>query len=633
MSVPVSVSTPIPMPIPMPIPTTSPKALKGIKTIPEGSVFYEVFILDLRAHTFRIKLTLNNPAKNQVFNFPEWIAGSYMIRDFSKHLHNLSAKQNNRSLSLSQLSKSSWSAQCLESSKLTLEYDIYARDASVRGAWLDETRAFFNGTSLFFECAGHEHSPHYVFIHESLLNKPQSAATKLWSVYTSLAPVQVSKLGWGMYVAPNFEDLVDTPVLMSDAWCAKFEVRTGAHTVNHRIALTGASPSFDGDKLSADTKEICKTVIEFWHKKSKPVIKDYLFIVNVVQDGYGGLEHKTSTVLQCKRSDLPNLHKPAATEGYTGLLGLISHEYFHTWNVKRLRPREFEAYNFRGENYTEMLWFFEGFTSYYDDLLLRRSGLITDQQYLKLINKTIQQVTQTPGRHIQSVAKASLDAWIKYYKPDENTPNLTVSYYTKGALVALCFDLKLRAHNTSLDAVMRELFKRSGGGPISEADFLSVLSDLSKRSWRDELRNWVHGTGELPYTALLQNNGIKVERSADSIQQQLGVRTDESKSGVHIKVVLKGGLAQQSGFTAGDEWLGVEVPLGKGKSSAWRMNKLDDLMLFLGEAKHFDAIVCRDQRLLKLRVPFSIKQALADKNSVNLIIEDPVAIKRWLENS
>ena len=180
---------------------------------------------------------------------------------------------------------------------------------------------------------------------------------------------------------------------------------------------------------------------------------------------------------------------------------------------------------------------------------------------------------------------------------------------------------------------MRELFKRSGGGPISEADFLSVLSDLSKRSWRDELRNWVHGTGELPYTALLQNNGVKVERSADSIQQQLGVRTDESKSGVHIKVVLKGGLAQQSGFTAGDEWLGVEVPLGRGKSSAWRMNKLDDLKLYLGEAKHFDAIVCRDQRLLKLRVPFNIKQALADKNSVNLIIEDPVAIKRWLENS
>ena len=381
-----------------------------------------------------------------------------------------------------------------------------------------------------------------------------------------------------------------------------------------------------------------------------PVIDSYLFILNVVQDGYGGLEHKTSTVLQCKRADLPSLHKKQAkdaTEGYIGLLGLISHEYFHTWNVKRLCPSEFSSYRFNTENYTEMLWFFEGFTSYYDDLLLRRSGLITDTQYLKLLGKTINQVMQTPGRHVQSVASSSFDAWIKYYKADENTPNITVSYYTKGALIALCFDLKLRAHNTNLDNVMRELFKRSEGGPVSESDFHEVLKALSNRSWNLELKDWVHGVKELPCAALLQNQGVRVEYSANSLQQQLGLRLDESKNGLHIKIVLKDSVAQAAGFVAGDEWLGVRVldsKPGKTKSkfkkndlsstqfdsSSWRINKLDDLMLFLGKTKCFEALVCRDQRILTLRVNFDIETALADKSNQILTVEQEKKVRLWL---
>ena len=254
---------------------------------------------------------------------------------------------------------------------------------------------------------------------------------------------------------------------------------------------------------------------------------------------------------------------------------------------------------------------------------------------------------QTPGRHVQSVASSSFDAWIKYYKADENTPNITVSYYTKGALIALCFDLKLRAHNTNLDNVMRELFKRSEGGPVSESDFHEVLKALSNRSWNLELKDWVHGVKELPCAALLQNQGVRVEYSANSLQQQLGLRLDESKNGLHIKIVLKDSVAQAAGFVAGDEWLGVRVldsKPGKTKSkfkkndlsstqfdsSSWRINKLDDLMLFLGKTKCFEALVCRDQRILTLRVNFDIETALADKSNQILTVEQEKKVRLWL---
>ena len=253
---------------------------------------------------------------------------------------------------------------------------------------------------------------------------------------------------------------------MGTFWSGSFVARG----VPHRFVVSGASPSFDGERLLSDTQKICETQIDFWHGSSIKSIsakkrvphQNYVFMLNAVDDSYGGLEHRNSTALICSRKDLPRLGDASSKvtptkqmEGYTTLLGLISHEYFHTWNVKRLRPAEFSAYQYGAENYTQLLWFFEGFTSYYDDLLLRRAQLIDDATYLKLLNKTINQVQQTPGRLVQSVAQASFDAWVKYYRQDENTPNSTVSYYTKGALVALCFDLTLRAHGS-------EFTKRSG---------------------------------------------------------------------------------------------------------------------------------------------------------------------------
>jgi predicted metalloprotease with PDZ domain len=322
-------------------------------------------------------------------------------------------------------------------------------------------------------------------------------------------------------------------------------------------------------------------------------------MLNAVEDGYGGLEHRNSTALICNRRDLPSIDMKKMSEGYVTLLGLISHEYFHTWNVKQLRPAEFKRYDYTQENYTELLWFFEGFTSYYDDLLLRRAKLIDDAQYFKLLNKTINLVLQAPGRQVQSVAQASFDAWVKYYRQDENTPNATISYYTKGALVALCIDLTMRSEGRSnLDQVMRGLWVRCKGGPLSEADLVAELEAQTGRSWKREIKAWVHSTQELPLKTLLSSHGVVVHEDPPQMAQRLGLRVLEAQGVVQVKAVLRGGAAEKAGMAAGDEWWAVAS--AKAKSQTWRLKKLEELTLLLGNEKKAVATISRDQKVFAL---------------------------------
>jgi predicted metalloprotease with PDZ domain len=581
---------------------------------------YRVELADLKAHLFRLTLTIARPTALQRVSLPVWAPGSYMVREFSKNLQNLQARQNARALPLKQLDKCSWQISCDPELPLVLDYQIYALDNSVRTAWLDSARGFFNGSSLFLSVAGQEDSPHELEIAAS-----QDAAT--WSLATALSPKKISQRGFGSYQARNYDELVDCPVEMGKFWSGAF-VACG---VPHRFVVAGAPASFDGERLMADTQKICETEIRFWHAagkgtrgKHKPPYPSYLFMLNATDDAYGGLEHRNSTALIAARKDLPRLGADKVSEGYTTLLGLISHEYFHTWNVKRLRPAELTRYDYARENYTELLWFFEGFTSYYDDLLLRRAGLLDDAGYLKLLNKTINQVMQTPGRTVQSVAQASFDAWVKYYRQDENTPNATVSYYSKGSLVALCVDLSLRAMSEyTLDDVMRALWQRCQGGPMTEDDLATVLKELSGRSFARELARWVHGTGELPLRELLEQHGVAIADDPAQLAQQLGLRVTEGQA-IQIKTVLRGGAAEQAGFCAGDEWLGVEVGTGSA-AQGWRMTRLDDLPLYAGTQTRIRALVSRDKQLLRLALALP-----RSATSWRLSVRDGQRVKRWL---
>jgi predicted metalloprotease with PDZ domain len=487
--------------------------------------------------------------------------------------------------------------------------------------------------------------------------------------------------GFGRYRAQDYDQLVDCPVEMGLFWQGEFKARG----IAHRFVVSGAPPSFDGARLLADAQRICETAIDFWHPPhsqaaeavssastaSAPAFQNYLFLLNAVQDGYGGLEHCNSTALICQRADLPRFavasndeasaphqaNKAAPpNEGYTTLLGLISHEYFHAWNVKCLRPAELIPYDYSQENYTQLLWFFEGFTSYYDDLLLRRAQLIDDTTYLGLVQKNLRHLAQTPGRLVHSVAQASFEAWTKYYRPDENTPNATVSYYAKGAALALCLDLSLRQHSLqaglasviSLDDVMREVWKRTSAsdqqpGSVTESILLDALQSLTGRDWRTPLLDWVHGTQALPTHELLRAQGVAVSAQAPNVAQRLGLRASDAhepsnRSGaIKIKQVLRGSPAEQAGFAAGDEWLAV---------NDWRLSKLDDLGLLLPVSSGVQAqdsckaLVSRDGRLLKLDLPLAAiyaKPADQETNYVaaplpTLSIETPALASAWLED-
>ena len=581
-----------------------------------AAIHYRIDPAQTHARLYQVTLTVAAPAAGQELSLPVWIAGSYLVREFSKNLQSLRASQGDKAVALAQLDKHRWLAQCQSGTPLVLSYEVAAYDNSVRTAWLDGARGFFNATSLCLRVLGQEDEAH-------VLEVLQPPALAHWSLATGLAPEQVNAAGFGRYRARDYDELADCPVEMGAFWSASFS----ACGVPHRFIVAGAAPSFDGARLVRDAQRICEEAIRFWHGEERPPFDGYLFMLNAVHDGYGGLEHRNSTALICARRDLPRLGQSdkeiQASEGYTTLLGLISHEYFHTWNVKRLRPAEFARYDYARENYTELLWFFEGFTSYYDDLLLRRAGLLDHAGYLKLLTKTINQVLQTPGRRVQSVAQASFDAWVKYYRQDENTPNATVSYYTKGALVALCLDLALRRDGrTQLDEVMRALWQRCDGGPMAEADLLAVLQQLSGRDWAGEIAQWVHGTEELPLAELLGAHGITLQAEPAQTAQRLGLRVAEN-GGIQVKTVLHGGAAEAAGFMAGDEWLALEA-----QGQAWRLHRLDELALYAGGATEVTAIVARDRRLLRL--PLALPAAGPSADTVRLDVQDAAAAQRWL---
>ncbi len=562
------------------------------------TVEYRVEVADAHAHQFRVTLTLSDPAPEQRLSLPVWIPGSYMVREFGRHLSALAARQGRRPCALRQLDKTTWVVACEGRTALTVSWLVYAFDTSVRCAFLDARRGFFNGTGLLLRAEGREHEPQGLTI---------AGLPRGWQVATAMTPVKVNAAGVGRYEAADYDELVDHPVELGTFWRGRFE----AGGVPHEFVVAGALPGFDGERLLADARRICATQIGFWHggsAKERAPFSRYVFLLNAVEEGYGGLEHRASTALIAARRDLPRRGMEAGgglSDGYVTLLGLISHEYFHTWNVKRLKPAEFTTLDYTRENYTELLWFFEGFTSYYDDLLLLRAGLIDAPRYLRLVAKAASTVLATPGREVQSVAQASFDAWVKYYRSDENTPNATVSYYAKGSLVALALDLALRSRprsRASLDDVMRALWARSGaaggggmgGGGITELDILAVVAELGGRALADELRGWVHGTADLPLERLLAGLGVRQADERVGFAVGLGLRLAEGAlTGVQVKSVLAGTAAQRAGLSAGDELLAVD---------GWRIRRLDDALTWIDRRQPFELLVVRDQRVLTLRL-------------------------------
>jgi predicted metalloprotease with PDZ domain len=329
--------------------------------------------------------------------------------------------------------------------------------------------------------------------------------------------------------------------------------------------VTGRVPNLDLARLQADLKAICEAQIAFFEPKSKRAPMDrYVFLTMAVGDGYGGLEHRASTALICSRADLPCTHTPRGEpgEGYLKFLGLCSHEYFHTWNVKRIKPAVFAPYDLQVENYTPLLWLFEGFTSYYDDLMLVRAKVIGEATYFKLVAKTAGSVLRGSGRTKQSVAESSFDAWSKYYRQDENAANAIISYYTKGSLIALAFDLTIRAKTNgakSLDDVMLALWQRYGrdfypsaGRGVTEQEVEALFEEVSGVRLKTMFERYVRGTEDLPLARLYAPFGVKLTDERKGSKPSLDVGIGRDNGACKLTNVHEGGPAHKAGLSAGD---------------------------------------------------------------------------------
>lgn len=526
---------------------------------PAAGIIYTIAALDLAGHLFRVSLTVRQPAAiGQVLSLPAWIPGSYMIREFSRNIVSIRAECGGKAVALAKLDKHSWQAAPCDGA-LTVEYDVYAWDLSVRAAHLDQQHGFFNGTSVFLSVLGQEAEPHEVHIVQ-----PKDAACRNWRVATTLPELKAKRYGFGSYQAANYDELIDHPVEMGDFALATFK----AHGVPHDIVVTGKVPNLDLDRLCRDLKAICETQIAFFEPKSKKAPMDrYVFMTMAVGDGYGGLEHRASTALICARADLPTTASTSAEigDGYLKFLGLCSHEYFHTWNVKRIKPAAFAPYQLQAESYTPLLWLFEGFTSYYDDLMLVRAGLIDEAAYFKLLGKTVNSVLRGSGRTKQSVADSSFDAWGKYYRQDENAPNAIVSYYTKGSLIALALDLTIRSKSggeQSLDDVMLALWQRYGrdfyqgkgnrkgeGRGVTPAEVEALFDEISGTRMKPFFERYIRGTDDVPLARLLAPFGVKYSdvRKGEKPSLDVNLASDAKLAQVH-----QGGAAHQAGLSAGD---------------------------------------------------------------------------------
>lgn len=523
---------------------------------PRATVRYRLCPQRPEAHLFAVECEVSAPATGgETFALPAWIPGSYLLRDFARHIVSFAAEADGQPLPAQKLDQHRWHvptpAGCR---KLVVRYEVYAWDLSVRGAHLDESHAFFNGTSVFLRVLGREQQAHAVH-----LEPPPGTAYGHWRVATTLPPApgprSAKPWGFGHFQAASYEALIDHPVEMGDFDLVEFS----AAGIPHAVAITGRHRT-DGKRLARDLAKLCAWQQRFWGKPT-PFAR-YLFLVTAVGEGYGGLEHRDSTALLCRRDDLPNPRQRDSDERYRTFLGLASHEYFHSWLVKRLRPAEFARLDLQRENPTQLLWLFEGFTSYYDDLALLRCGLFSETDYLTALARTIAQVANSPGRQRQSVAQASFEAWSKYYRPDENTPNATVSYYAKGALVALALDLTLRqrsAGKQSLDDVMRSLWADAAGGQpdITEKGFRRRVAELAGDNLDRFFRDALHGTGDLPLARLLAGHGITLTPDAAG-PPSLGVKLDAANGEAKLAHVYDGGAAMTAGLAGGDVLLAVD---------------------------------------------------------------------------
>ena len=563
---------------------------------------YQIEFDDYRQHLVHVTLRfVANPT--QVLWLPTWIPGSYLLREFSKHIEAVKAyDEAGRLLQISKFEKNKWRLFNTDHELITVEYDVYAYDLSVRGAYVDQTRLYVNPACACLALEGQEEAP--VEVEVFLPNE-----LKHFQLATGLENKSLVK-GRHTLKAENYAQLIDSPFELADQTRFSFE----ANGIPHEFVVSGKH-TMNAERMKQDIEKICATEISMFG--SAP-FKNYTFMTMATGNSYGGLEHPNSTSLITPRDDLPKANEPTEPSvDYQRFLGLCSHEYFHSWLVKFIRPENFVNYDLDKESYTSLLWIFEGFTSYYDDLILLRSDVISQDSYLKLLKSQIDRYLQNPGREIQTVAESSFDAWVKFYRQDENSNNAGTSYYNKGSLVALCLDLGLRLKGSSLDALMRRLYENAQNGmQVSERTIFDLCKELTGDDWLEQINHLINTTDELPLDQLFPEFGLSYTLKNEKALP-FGLKVTDKPEGVLVQHTRRDSVAVKAGLSANDTVVAIDGV----KASEKLLNE------YAKQQGAFTVHAFRRDELMQ----FEVQGGQSDLTTIELKVEDQAKVEKWLK--
>lgn len=560
---------------------------------------YEIKIDKPFTHYADITMNISDIETSElIVKMAVWTPGSYLVREYSKNMGKVSAtSKSGDALDCTKIRKNAWKINTENKKQVSLTYRLYAYELSVRTSYIDQEMAYLNPASVFLYIDGQEDTP-------STISIDVPAA---WPQISSALEKNGNTLK-----CPDYDTLVDSPILISDHQVHNFN----ANGLNHVLAIQGEG-NYDVETLKTDLTQICETTAAVLDRDHP--CKEYTFIVLNTDDSYGGLEHLHSTSLIFPRNNY------AEKSSYDSFISLSCHEYFHLWNVKRIRPIELGPFDYENENYTRQLWVAEGITSYYDEYLLLRGGFIDIPGYLRKLSSAISQTENIVGNDHQSLAEASYDAWIKFYRRNENTNNCCVSYYTKGAVVSAMLNLEI-LHQTkgekNLDHVMRALYdeyyiKEDRG--FTESEFISTVNKIAGKDLQDFFDAYVYDVTQVDYDKLLAYVGLEITPMASAPQPVLGIGTKSVDGGVGVRSITEGGSAYEAGLNVNDEILAI--------NEQRVMGNLPELLKAYSVGDKVNLTIGREARILQIPVtlkanpnrPYSIrKKSSASKKEKEL---------------
>jgi predicted metalloprotease with PDZ domain len=552
------------------------------------SVFSQTVSYQLRMprpqnHYFEVEMLLEDFKERKVdVKLPVWAPGSYLVREFSKNVNLVKAYDNKgRELDVTKKTKNTWTINMEGNKRVRVKYEVYAFELSVRTSFLDLTHGFVSGTGVFMytEATKDKKGTVEIFPHGSFK-----------TITTALPKAGMSKSSDGSQVFEfaNYDELVDCPIEIGNQQVFDFM----ASGVKHTVAMYGEG-NYDVATLKRDMAKVVEATTNIFGQNPN---KEYTFIVHNVVDGQGGLEHANSCVLSVNRWTYQGGE-------YLGFLSLVAHEYFHLWNVKRIRPIELGPFDYDQENYTTLLWVMEGFTSYYERLILRRAGFYSKEEMLNKIQGQINYVEGSVGSRIQPVAHASFDAWIKAYRPNENSGNTTMTYYSRGSVLGAVIDAMIISDSKGkkcMDHFMQHLYQKfylELKRGFSEEEFREELEKFTGEKMFDFFRKYIHRTEILPYAAIFDKVGVTA-KDITSLKPSFGATTQEEGGKVMVKTVRMGSSAEDAGISPGDEIIGC---------NGYRIDKgmLDAMMEGLGLGEVAEILVAREEKLFSVKVRMS----------------------------